>query len=277
MSDKPITSDQVALAKREAEAAGEVLPIGRYPAAIQAKLDERKMLARVAAEIAGLSWGRELNQVARVAMARWAGEHGIDVTTEVDVLGGRPYLNARFYLNRAAEMQRAGVIAYMKADHVGVDGRLDQLAASEDAEISKGARREIARRMLARIEHGAPDKAAAVVVARIGVHHGPQVIEYTGCKWAGNGVRQRDPVGDAFPVETAESRAFRRALRLLVSHVPSVRRWIDAATDDGEIVVEAIHASEAQRLATETIDDARLLKHGVHMVDPDPMREEPAA
>lgn len=271
----PITSKDVALAKREAAATGVQLPVGKFPAHIQAQLDERKTMSRVAAAIAGMSWGRELNLEARVAIARWGQQHNIDVTTEIDILGSKPYLNGRFYLNRAAELQRAGVIAYMRADNVTADARLDALAQSEDAETTRKAKAERDRRAMARIEYGAPDKAACVIVARIGVRRGQEVTEFAAAKWTGNGTRERDPVGDKFPVETAETRAYRRALRLLVSHVPHMKAWVDASTDDGEIIVEAIAESIAETAAA-NVDDAHLLKGGTRMVATEPYDDDAA-
>lgn len=218
----------------------ETIGVGKYPAHIQAAIEARRMLSRVAAEVAALSWGREMDQTSRVALARWGQEYGIDITTEIDILGGKPYLNARFYLNRAVELQREGVLEYLVPDHIHVDKRLEALARGE-GETAERARRELDRRAMERIAFNAPDEAKAIVVARAGVRApSGALVEFTGCKWTGGGTKKSDPIGEAAPVETAETRAYRRVLRLLVSHVPKAQRWIDAASDAGEVLAGEI-------------------------------------
>lgn len=244
----PATRMQLTPAERE------TIGVGKYPAHIQAAIDARKMASRVAAEIAAQSWGKEMSHEGRVALARWGQEYGVDVTTEIDVLGGKPYLNARFYFNRAAEMVRDGLIEGMVADFIHEDGRLETLVDSDDAAVAQQATAELNRRQMARIQFGVPDAAVAACVARVFVRRGGTVVEFTGCKYVVPGRKKvtkwgekdADPVGDEFPLYTVETRAMRRALRLLVSHVPRMQRWIDAATDAGEVMAGELREIKGQ-------------------------------
>lgn len=191
--------------------------IGELPPEIQAALELRKQRNLVAAQIAGLSWGEKIDQDTRRAVAAWGQQFRVDVTTEIHVLGGRVYLNAAFYLRRLGEMIAAGLVEYAVADHVEDDPRLKQLGPEGEGEYS--------RRLRERIRYSIPDAAKSAVVFRVKLR--TLTEEVVGVKWTGGGTRKNDPVGEAFPVESAESRAARRCMRLLASHLPPAER--DAA------------------------------------------------
>jgi hypothetical protein len=80
-------------------------------------------------------------------------------------------------------------------------------------------------------------------------------VTVTGCNWCGNGVRPRDPVGDAEPTKTAETRSARRAWKKLAGaaragHVqhPAVVRMAEAArTDDDDSIGIEEMVQESQR------------------------------
>lgn len=225
-------------------------------------VDERRLRNRMVQQIRGATWSRDLDHNTVLAVAEYAHRTGADPVTEIEVLGGRIYRNANYYDRKGAELIQAGVIAHIERDHIAADPRLDDLitlaeslATDGDPQLLDGARdakREKARRMALRIKHGAPEKAAAVCVVRLFVVGMAQPIE--GCNWCGNGVRQRDPVGDAEPVKTAETRAARRAWKQLVlsdvaRRVPAVAALADAervADDDGASVSEMIVEQRAQ-------------------------------
>lgn len=227
-------------------------PPGQLPEPVKQEIEKVRMVHRVAREIANLTWGRELNQNAALAIAVWADRNHIDIT-EFDVLGGRLYKNASFYLNRAAPLIRSGVIAYLRADHIHADARLVALAKDADASIAGHASKEIARRTVERITHNVPEGAVAAVVARCGVRIASgQVVEYTGCKWVERGKR-KDPVGEAMPAETCETRAYRRVLRMVAPTIPSLATAIAVADDDGvgvEEIVSQEKASDREQAAT---------------------------
>lgn len=228
--------------------------VGDLPPEIRASIAAAKMANAVAAEISKLSWGKSLDGNAARAVAEWGRIFGIDVITEMDILGGRPYLNSRYYLRRLAGLIEAGTVQYAVADHIEADGRLSALAAKGNA----AAVAEVERRELARIEFGVAEEAASAVVFRVKLRSMER--EVTGCKWAGG--RDKDPVGNAFPVETAESRAARRCIRQLVGHVPALdaeAARIEAASNDVE---ELIERSRAQ-LAADVAEHRKALGHGL--------------
>jgi hypothetical protein len=132
------------------------------------------------------------------------------------VLGGRIYLTADFYRERGAPLIAAGVVGAPVFDHIAADPRLDKLAEG-DGEMAAWARGERDRRLMLRIMHGVPDAAKAAVVCTIGLGDGTPIV---GCNWIG-GTSKRDPVGEAEPTKTAETRAERRAWRRLVEVVPA--------------------------------------------------------
>jgi hypothetical protein len=184
--------------------------IGNLPAEVQQALQMRRLSNQVAGELAKQNWGKSLDLSTRRAVADWGQQFRVDVTTEIHVLGGNIYLNAAFYLRRLGEMIEQSLVEYAVADHVEDDARLKQLGAEGEGEYT--------RRLRERIAHQIPDKAASAVVFRVKLRSMTQ--EIVGVKWCGNGTRKNDPVGDDKPVETSESRAARRAMRLLASHVP---------------------------------------------------------
>ena len=209
--------------------------VGNLPIEVQHQLELRKLTNQVAGELAKLNWGSKLDLATRRAIADWGQQFRVDPTTEIHVLGGNVYLNAAFYLRQLSELIAAGLVEYAYADHVEDDARLKQLGPEGEGEFS--------RRLRERIKHQVPDKAASAVVFRVKLRSMEQ--EVTGTKWCGNGTKKNDPVGDATPVETSESRAARRAMRLLSSHVPAQKAH----------EIEAIEHS-AEALSTR-VDDAR--------------------
>lgn len=254
--------------------------IGALPAPIQQALALRKMQNLVAAKLAGMSWGQNLDMATRRAIADYGRTYNIDVTTELDILGNRPYLNSRYYLRRLAQMIEAGVVEYAVPDHIEDDPRLQAIAhdAKAPPAVRESASAECYRRMMMRVEFQVPEKAASAVVFRVKLKGMDR--EIVGCKWAGNGTRKGDPVGEAFPVEASESRAARRAMRQIVSHVPALAREMEdveqaAAALEGEIArsthevaasIAAVsgmqdrahHVSPSEYEGAETTEDMRL-------------------
>lgn len=204
----------------------------QHPAVIESRV--RNALAQ---QLRGTQWGKELNAHAIRAVAEYAHRYGLDPISEIEILGGRIYRTANYYERRGAEMIAAGEVEYIKLDHIAHDPRLDEMAGSDVPEDAEWARREIVRRAKLRMQHGAPDKAAAVVVTRIKV---PGLTEeIVGCNWCGGGVRRGDPVGDAEPTKTAETRSKRRAWKQLTTHVPALAQH-EAEMDDGGVAVSAV-------------------------------------
>jgi len=227
------------------------------PDAALQMLDQRRKMAEIAAKVAEQNWGKGLDVGMRNAVASYLREHALDVT-EVHVLGGNIYRNAAYYLRRLSEMVEAGLVDYARHDHVHVDARLEKLAAGGN----ETAKTELDRRAMVRAEFNAPDEAKAVVVFRLKLKSVSE--EFVACKWAGNGTRKNDPVGESFPVESAETRAARRCLRLVASQMPTLKRIEDALDEAADVVsLDMVAAYERAR------DERNRLGDG-HVHDPAP-------
>jgi hypothetical protein len=211
--------------------------VGNLPVGVQERLQLRRLSNQVAGELAKMNWGAKLDLETRRAVADWGRQFRVDVTTEIHVLGGNVYLNAAFYLRRLAELIAAGIVEYAVADHVEDDPRLKKLGPEGEGEYS--------RRLRERIMHAIPDGAASAVVFRVKLRSMDK--EVVGVKWCGGGTRKSDPVGDAMPVETSESRAARRAMRHLASHVPpQVADELNAIESSAEQLSERVVEAKAR-------------------------------
>lgn len=212
--------------------------LAKLPDAIRNGLELRALQRTTVAELMKTNWGANLDRSTVVAVADWALRHGIDATQEVDVLGGRIYLNARFYLRGLAYLIDAGRVEYVTCEHVEADPRLE--AYPEEKK----------RREQLRIEHGLPDAAVSAVVARVKLKGVPH--EFAGAQWAGGrgkreGGKLKDPIGEERPTETAETRALRRCLRLMVTHLPEQARERERIIDSAEVeLTEKLQTATAQ-------------------------------
>lgn len=234
---------------------------------IEKGLEGRRLESQYMREMLGTMWGSNVGQHVLMAMARYCRRHAID-PSEIDILGGKPYLNAKYYLRRLAEMG-SDKIEYARADHVEHDARLAAIVGRpipEDAdEATKAmmleervwARREHFRRLQERITHGLSDQAPFAVVYRVKLRDvdgefvgadeaGLKKKKTIKSKKPGGGTFQvdADPVGDENPRKTAETRAARRCLRQVVSTFPMLAQQIQVIEADGKAVVEEIVAEE---------------------------------
>jgi hypothetical protein len=217
------------------------LGIGNLPVEVQQQLELRKLSNQVAGELAKINWGAKLDLSTRRAVADWGRQFRVDVTTEIHILGGNVYLNAAFFIRKLSELIDSGIVEYAWADHIEDDPRLAKLGPDGEGEAT--------RRLRERIKHGVPDKAASAVIFRIKLR--TMEREVTGAKWCGNGTRKNDPVGDDKPMETAESRAARRAMRLLATHVPRhVAEEIESIEESVEGLSERVIEAK-QRIAVQ--------------------------
>jgi hypothetical protein len=210
--------------------------VGNLPPAIQERLQLRRLSNQVAGELAKINWGAKLDLDTRRAVADWGRQFRVDVTTEIHVLGGNIYLNAAFWLRKLSELVAEGVVEYAVADHVEDDPRLKKLGPEGEGEYS--------RRLRERIMHAIPDAATSAVVFRVKLRSMEK--EVVGVKWCGGGTRKSDPVGDAMPVETSESRAARRAMRLIATHVPAASKEIEAIETSAEQLSERVVEAKAR-------------------------------
>jgi hypothetical protein len=201
----------------------------------EARIAENKAKNRMATAIRGTIWSKDLSAEGVYALAEYCRQNNLDPLRHIEVLGGKPYLTATLFEERAAPLIQSGALVPHEPEFINADPRLDQLAVSGDA----WAIDESTRRMRARIMHGVPEKAAAAVVYRITVSATGQTV--VGVNWCGGGVRQRDPVGDNEPTKTAITRAGRRAWKQVAEVVPTFGAHFaaleQAATETGRVIV----------------------------------------
>lgn len=215
---------------------------GLTPAGRQHLADVRARNALIVA-ITNESWGQAMPVMLRRAFAEYMRRFNLDVS-EVDNLGGKPYRNGFYYRRRIAEMRAAGKIEWSEGEHIGVDPQLDALAAQGD----EWAIREQTRRLRERIRHAVPAGASAVYVARVKLKADGKPLE--GCDWILPGAVKKtkygdkvaDPVGEAEPTKTAETRAWRRVGLLVAAEIPEL--GAEEARLDAEATVIADAAGE---------------------------------
>lgn len=235
----------------------EKVAIGTLPPEFQQALEMRKLQNQVAGQLASLNWGKGLDLNTRRAIADFGQQFRVDTTTEIDLLGGNVYLKAVFYLRQLSELIAQGLVEYAIADHIEEDPRLARLGPDGEGEIS--------RRLRERIRYGVPDKAASAVVFRVKLRSMDK--EVVGIKFCGNGVRKNDPVGEDKPQETSETRAARRCMRLLSSHVPpATARQIEAVERAAELLSARVeHARHEVHEQNDAIEARRIAAGRSHV------------
>jgi hypothetical protein len=289
-------------ARSEITALVKQAPAGQLPPQAVALIEERKAINTMARAIMNLSWGKQLDQVAAQSIAEYARRYGMDPARHLDLLGGKLYPNAQYYIEQGARLMQDGIVTSVRQQHIEADVRLaaryTNLRAWEDEAKKEGrtedaadyarqareTRAEILERESLRIRFNVPEKAAAAVVTWITL--AGQTEPVAGCNWAGGGVKQRDPVGDTEPSKTAESRSARRAWRQLVQVCPALTDRIATVDEDGKHVTAVIAESRqrfeqveanAPRLTSTSEVGERLLQagdtgYGDDMLPPDAVR-----
>jgi len=217
--------------------------VGQLPEALQASIRLRKLANASAAKLAAQNWGKDMDEGTRRAVANWCHVNDVDPATEFELLGNKFYKNAAWHLRKLAELAAQGVVEYAVADHVNNDLRLITLGKSGDPEMEAWAKAEDARRIRERVTRQIPDEATGACLFRIKLYSMAQ--EVVGVAWAGGGTKSKvvsggaikasdafDPIGTAEPVKTTESRAARRAIRLLAYHAPDLAKQLEQGMGD---------------------------------------------
>lgn len=180
----------------------------------QAVVDENRARNAVIQQIRGTIWSKEMNENQIRSLAQYARENNLDAVRHIEVLGGRIYLTAEFYDERGAELLRAGVIVPAEPDYINSDPRLAELGKQGDS----WAAAEELRRKRERIRWNVPEDAKAAVVQRFVIAATNQAV--VGVNWCGQKKDKKDPVGDAEPSKTAQTRARRRAWKQIADVIP---------------------------------------------------------
>jgi hypothetical protein len=278
-----------------ADAAGKALtparPVSPEVAAAKARRD-------IVKEIKGTLWGKDCTPEVAHAVARWSLDMGVDAVRHVELLGGKPYLNGDFYLEKAAPFVLSGEIRYEEPRFVHADPGLIQMANRKLEEVPEWereqvtwAREELFFRFQERANRGVPHDATGACVFVVHTKSGTPIV---GVNWCGgeskakkkaNGERYRgDPIGDAEPTKTAQTRAARRALRQIIEAFPdsgiakSVAK-IEASIRTLAKETEAVVKTEDEVRVAAGAEQRRLASAGIMggatYADPEPV-EAPA-
>jgi len=219
---------------------------------IDARMDEARARNAMIAQIRGSQWGLGLESRVARAVAHYCLESGLDPVRHVEVLGGRIYLTAEFYEERAAPFIRSGAIVPHEPEFINVDPRLDALVQDPDPETAAWAVAEQRRRTKARIEHNAPEAAVATCVRRATITATGKTI--VGVNWCGGGTRKKykaggglvdgDPIGDLEPTKTSITRAGRRMWKQVADVIPDYGHVVKPIEARAVLLNEDLDASE---------------------------------
>lgn len=246
------TTEKKTAAERKAEERAAL------PEAVRTQLYLKDQQRAVQAQIAEKSWGAQLDVATRHAVADYCVRFGLDPVEDIDVLGGRPYRKANYYIRRLAVLSQAGAVEWHKAEHVEIDERLVGMSKDlKDPENAGWAQKELNRRLRLRIEHAIPDAAKGAVVFTVKLKNQAEPI--AAANWCGGGTRKSDPVGEERPALTAETRAARRCIRFVVANLPADLAMAEAAREaDWEVVEEKVGDAMAEDRRLQKEQDSSL-------------------
>lgn len=199
---------------------------------VATQLREREMQLGAQKALAAQSWGKNFANDVQLAMAKWCEENGLDHVRHIDILGGTVYLNAEYYIDRLREHKNyhrsyAIVIAPYSRQDIPEDvfkdskvrGRLAQDEVRDNIKLHTLQRKHRPHAYLNDPKYKDTCAAVVVVIEMWGADaEGKRaLVEYEGMNEAGSCGRRtgsnkgKDPVGDAEPVATATTRAYRKA------------------------------------------------------------------
>ncbi|HET6495489.1 MAG TPA: hypothetical protein VFH61_09025, partial [Thermoleophilia bacterium] len=180
----------------------------------------------------------------------------------VEVLGGRIYLNGEFYEEAGAPLVLAGKVILEEPEFVQHDPRLLDLMKHPDKATAEWATTLHLGRVKQRITLGIPDDATGACIQRATVPTHAGYSSLVGFNWCGGATKVKkkrdgttyrgDPVGDAEPVKTAQSRAKRRLWRQIVVAVPELEAKVGAIEASARLAnaelaeVHSLETAEAQ-------------------------------
>lgn len=184
------------------------------------KIAEAKARTAVARAIRGTQWGKDCAPAVVDALVAYCRQNQLDAVRHVEVLGGKIYLTADYYDEKGAALLHAGDVMFDEPDYINADPRLEELASAGD----EWAKDEILRRKRERIRWNVPEQAKACVVTRAKLRSGMAVV---GVNWCGNiPGGKKDPVGDAEPTKTAQTRSRRRAWKQVADFLPAYAQQV---------------------------------------------------
>lgn len=219
-------------------------PRAPLPANIQASVDERRARNQMVTAIRSTQWGVNATPELARSIAEYCRQNNLDPVRHVELLGGRIYLTAALYDEKGAHLIRSGEIIPDEPDYINDDPRLEAIEKSGTEGAKAWAREESMRRLKARIQFNVPEKSLAAVVQRFRIASTGAVI--TGVNWCGGNGR-KDPVGEAEPAKTAQTRARRRAWTQIADVIPGYAEIIRPLEATAKIVSAALPVSVVEQ------------------------------
>lgn len=201
---------------------------------------QNQLVQDMAAEIAAKSWGEKVGPALRVEVVRWALEIGADPNTEVDILGGKPFLNANYWIRLVSNEPDFDHPEEIWVHH---DPRADdetntkrkalriQYAIPDAIGPTVGLFRDQKER--AAKNDPIPVRAAVLVVLHF-KGRGP----FIGKKWSPS--RANDDVGMDHPESSALTRAWRKAAMAAVRRKPPFSSRLTNVMVTGRVIDEAL-------------------------------------
>lgn len=246
----------------------------------QLVLAEKRAQTEMIARLAEMNWGKGLDYPTRKVLASYCRRNALD-PREIHILGGNIYRNGKYWLRRLSELVQNESIEWAKVVHIAADPRLEQDANNADlAEDDRvAARTELMYRRKMRQQYAVPEEATAAAVAMVKAKWLTEPV--SGCKFVikgrkkqtRNGPVDADPVGSEYPTETAETRAWRRCLRIIASTNPTLKAIEEELQDD-----ELSAGVELQQIAAESISqDEAPTAHPTPLMRHEGYGEEPTA
>jgi hypothetical protein len=249
------TTEKTAAAPVIPAALGAVVRVDPLAAQRAAHIAEAKARNAMVAQIRGQSWGMAIDSRMARAVANYCMELGLDPVRHVEVLGGRIYLKAEFYEEKAAPLILAGKVRPLPVRYINSDPRLDKIAEqTDDADLAAWAKAERVLRLRERVERNVPEEAVAIAVKTIEIPNADgTVTTIEGVNWCGGGSRKKwaningqkqkvdaDPVGDLEPAKTSETRAGRRAWKQITEVLPELAAVVAPAEARATMINETV-------------------------------------
>lgn len=282
-------------------AAGAATEVEQIRDAGRLMVERKRALTELYQEIAGCEWGNlsgaALSPVARRNLARICQVTGAHPQLHVEILGGKPYLNAQFYMDLAAQDPHylgseqvnisPSVEAALRAsgDEAENDAKaLEGSTAPGDQEFVAELRREAAKNRararriaIERAEWGAPEWAEQVIITQIrrfrpgapiaAINRGEVppddfVQEVRECNWAGGrpmAKRKRDNQEyEADPIGNAEPAKTARTRSWRRAARTAFSAWMEPLTEQIEKYEKAIEADYEMVVEDEAEERAAL-------------------
>jgi hypothetical protein len=220
----------------------------------EAQIAEARARTAVAREIKAAIWGKDLHPNVLQAVVAYCRQNNLDAVRHVEVLGGKIYLTAALYDEKGAHLLHNGDVVFEEPDFINADARLEEMAKDGD----EWAKEEITRRKRLRIKYNVPEQVRAAVVTRARLRSGMVAV---GVNWCGNVPGgKKDPIGDAEPTKTAQTRSRRRAWVQIADIVPGYAAVIKPLQESAKsavpvVVVDAPEQIQGSRPLSGNPDD----------------------